>query len=351
MNNRSLRYALALLLTIVIAACGGNGPTDSNAQKLKSTTLTVRAAPNSQVKLLVGLDPDTPMIRMGYSCYIYNPGTNELGPVLPCGEDVVLPIRTVQSWVQRPADKDASPLLHAVAIKWKSSEQNDYDDYKACYTVWTLPPPPEVCNNGVDDDWDGKVDCRDEDCRNHSSCQSDPGPGGPGPQPTPTPGPQPVCDRDGRCEAGENSSNCPGDCPVTDPCNRNGTCDAGENSSNCPGDCPVWVCGNSICEPPNETPAPGSCPTDCPGTCGDGYCNPFAGENASNCGDCPSVCGDGECTGSENSDTCGTDCPVTCGDGYCGSGELCSTDCPWTCGDGACMPPAETPTSCATDCG
>lgn len=44
----------------------------------------------------------------------------------------------------------------------------------------------------------------------------------------------------GACDTGENSVNCPADCPPTPPpanCG-NGTCDAGEDSINCPADCP-----------------------------------------------------------------------------------------------------------------
>ncbi len=40
----------------------------------------------------------------------------------------------------------------------------------------------------------------------------------------------------GVCEAGEDSANCPGDCPPAAVCG-NGICEAGENNANCPGDC------------------------------------------------------------------------------------------------------------------
>src|SRR3954465_10372334 len=43
----------------------------------------------------------------------------------------------------------------------------------ACGGGVTEPPivTPEVCDNGIDDDKDGKIDCADTDCRLEASCE------------------------------------------------------------------------------------------------------------------------------------------------------------------------------------
>ena len=33
------------------------------------------------------------------------------------------------------------------------------------------PPPPEICDNGIDDNGDEKIDCADDDCRAASACE------------------------------------------------------------------------------------------------------------------------------------------------------------------------------------
>ena len=53
------------------------------------------------------------------------------------------------------------------------------------------PPPAEICDNGVDDDCDGLIDCEDGDCAGDSAC--------------------PTCG-DGNCDPGEDPCNCPSDC-------------------------------------------------------------------------------------------------------------------------------------------
>lgn len=50
------------------------------------------------------------------------------------------------------------------------------------------------------------------------------------------PSPGPVCGNN-LCETGENSTNCPADCPIQPVCG-NDICEAGENYQNCPTDCP-----------------------------------------------------------------------------------------------------------------
>ena len=147
----------------------------------------------------------------------------------------------------------------------------------------------------------------------------------------------------------------------------NGTCDAAEDCSACPGDCPCASgesCQAGVCAAPN---CPGYTGTDpCCTTanaCGygsDGYCDcgGFCTWEASDCTAAP-VCGDGTCNGTEDCTTCATDCGAcsdVCGDGTCGSAETCSscpTDCgpcAGYCGDGTCGS-GETCGNCATDCG
>ncbi len=76
-------------------------------------------------------------------------------------------------------------------------------------------PDPEICNNGLDDDGDGLVDCLDGDCNTDPNCQN-------------------VCNENGTCDTGENNANCPADCPAVCP---NGTCESTEDASSCPEDC------------------------------------------------------------------------------------------------------------------
>jgi len=85
--------------------------------------------------------------------------------------------------------------------------------------------------------------------------------------------PEPTCG-DNICNGVETSSNCPGDCPVTNPCDYDHTCESGETQTNCPSDCgtsPPNPCDNdNTCEA-GETVA--NCPGDCeevePNTCTD----------------------------------------------------------------------------------
>lgn len=119
----------------------------------------------------------------------------------------------------------------------------------------------------------------------------------------------------------------------------------------------VPVCGDFTCDSGEES----YCVPDC-GTCGDGICEPYAGEVFYTCeADCV-TCGDGYCDAIEVGQ-CDTDCqegvPV-CGDYLCESelGEdnfSCPTDCGFDvsyCGDYFCDPSAgEDEFSCEYDCG
>ncbi len=105
------------------------------------------------------------------------------------------------------------------------------------------------------------------------------------------------------------------------------------------------ACGDGTC---NAVENASICPEDCPDSCGDGFCT--GAENAS-CSDCPAVCGDGLCTGAENASTCNGDCPDSCGDGLCtGAENATCSDCPAVCGDTLCTE-SEDCNTCGNDCG
>ncbi len=144
----------------------------------------------------------------------------------------------------------------------------------------------------------------------------------------------PRCDSDGNCEAnaGENSQNCPSDCPVS--CNSNNICETelGENETNCANDCGCNK--NNICEP-HRTETKTNCPSDCDiqAKCNsNGTCETNLGENEAGC---PSDCGcnkNGECQKDrgENYWNCKEDCP-------CNANLKCEAaenaqNCPGDCG-------------------
>ncbi len=125
-----------------------------------------------------------------------------------------------------------------------------------------------------------------------------------------------------------------------------GLCAPGqEDLASCPADC---TCGNGLCDgtltEPEDTL---SCPQDCGGSCGDGYCARPVEECV--CADDDPACA-----------VCEQDCCVArCGDGRCDieAGEasreapsFCENDCGGGgCGDGVCQP-FENGTSCPADC-
>jgi hypothetical protein len=137
----------------------------------------------------------------------------------------------------------------------------------------------------------------------------------------------------------------------------NGFCEPwlGENATNCPNDCgSAPICGNGVCEVGENST---TCPNDCGQSayCGDGSCN--NGENCStcsqDCGICP-TCGNGRCELGETYLSCPQDCTLSsCGDGSCNNGEYCSicpTDCTPCCGDSICNA-GENSINCPNDCG
>lgn len=103
---------------------------------------------------------------------------------------------------------------------------------------------------------------------------------------------------------------------------------AGENCSNCPGDCGACppACGDNTCNVGLDTCA--NCPQDC--------------------GVCPPVCGDGTCNGNETCGTCKVDClakctPCPCKDGDPNFDNVChwppnTPNCPPTAPGGYCDP-------------
>ena len=154
----------------------------------------------------------------------------------------------------------------------------------------------------------------------------------------------PVCGN-GVCEPGEDSINCPQDCPPGGFCG-DGACDPaiGEDCNSCPEDCgPCTTCGNGVCEPEfgeNST----NCPEDCPpiNSCGNGICDPGTGEDVFTCPqDCPEgVCppGGDACVGTAGAcSTANPNCACLLtveGDSTCvdftsaSSGCVTSLDCP-----------------------
>lgn len=65
-----------------------------------------------------------------------------------------------------------------------------------------------------------------------------------------------------KCEAGEDSKNCPQDCRNAGPVCGNGQCESGETNNNCPQDCKNSgpVCGNGKCESGENSD---NCSEDC----------------------------------------------------------------------------------------
>ncbi|MBU1239157.1 hypothetical protein KKF84_17305 [Myxococcota bacterium] len=153
---------------------------------------------------------------------------------------------------------------------------------------------------------------------------------------------------DGTCDAGEDSTSCPADCPVVPVCG-DGTCDAGEDSTSCPEDCvPTgWTCtaswyGDGDCDcgcGVLDTDCADSADTSCDycGACtSDSDCITYVNDTQNWLCEVPAVCGDGTCDAGEDSTSCPEDCvPAgwTCPIGWygdsacdCGCGGL-DTDC------------------------
>ncbi|HUU85583.1 MAG TPA: hypothetical protein VM243_18945 [Phycisphaerae bacterium] len=229
-----------------------------------------------------------------------------------------------------------------------------------------------LCDDGLDDDCDGYVDCVDSECKDDPACAGI------------------VCDGDWVCETEEHSCYCWMDCdppPVMETscsneldddcdgmtdcddllectfspdcmstgCDMDGVCEVDEDCINCPTDCirgGGTICGNGVCEPAGGEDCV-SCPGDCNGNQGGAVKKQFC------CGDGDGVnpigCDDSRCTSEGfacSSDPAPTYC---CGDGFCEGAEdgfNCAIDCgaPPVCGDTNCDP-GEDQCNCLGDCG
>jgi hypothetical protein len=196
-----------------------------------------------------------------------------------------------------------------------------------------MPPGPELCFNGLDDDCDGIIDepglcgactCGDGVCV-AEPCGEAWAPG----QKTCAPDCA-VCGSE-TCDPGEGPIKCPLDCcgACGDGVCKGGLC--GEGPETCVQDCEFFACGNGVCEP-GENPV--DCVVDCmPYACGNTTCEP--GEDPQSCPeDCAASCGDCVCDGGESYFTCPLDCGF-CGDGYCVTKcavnpenlDICPADC------------------------
>jgi hypothetical protein len=163
--------------------------------------------------------------------------------------------------------------------------------------------PGGTCDDALDNDCDGKIDCADLDCAGESKC---------------------ACTVDAVCGPGESPCTCPADCGLSPAAEMPGATCADDVDNDCD--------GVDDCDDPDCT-ADASCP------CGDATC--AGGENSCNC---PADCGmpaadensvractdflDNDCDGS--ADCLDADCSGSvacrCGDGTCDAGGPCATD-------------------------
>lgn len=154
--------------------------------------------------------------------------------------------------------------------------------------------PDEICDDEIDNDGDGSIDCADSDCSQTPQCNPE------------------LCGN-GICDAQESCENCSADCGVCPEVCGNGQCADTETCLTCPGDC-----------------------GDCPETCGNGQCggDETCATCEADCGPCPEVCGNNQCGDGETCSSCPTDCgpcPPVCGDGQCDPTETCA-NCEPDCG-------------------
>jgi len=190
-------------------------------------------------------------------------------------------------------------------------------------------PCPGACDgNGMCEPGENCIDCPGDNCEvfcDSGICE---------PPCDGTTGPE-TCGS-GTCDIFENCISCPQDCGT---CCGDGLCNAAgsEDCDNCPDDCGL-CCGDGYCAPDEDT----SCPEDCPvDECYNNVCEPGAPEPET-CYTCPQDCD--PCCPNDQCDTedpifedcsnCFFDCPAdTCGNGCCepGAGENsgnCPEDCP-----------------------
>jgi hypothetical protein len=167
------------------------------------------------------------------------------------------------------------------------------EDDDACCRI-----EPEVCNDALDNDCDGLVDCFDPDCGGTPGC--------------------PPCDEDGLCDPGEDCASCPGDCPGAFAGCGNGRCEPslGEDCLSCAQDCNGEQSGN---------PQQRFCCGDGDGTNPAGCADPRCSSDGFSCSNVPFdfCCGDGFCESNESICSCPLDCQGFDTGVYPGAPQLC----------------------------
>lgn len=216
-----------------------------------------------------------------------------------------------------------------------------------CSTPDAAEVPGATCDDGLDNDCDGWLDCDDPDCASDASCAVT------------------ACNGNGVCDAGEDCNTCPDECVTgTGPSCGNGICEAGdgEDCVTCPSDCAGRQGGK---------PAKRFCCGSGGGTNPVGCSDPRCTEQGLACLEKPaatSCCGDGVCSGMETSCNCAIDCGpassaeetrTTCRDGLdndCdGAADCADTDCVadsncFSCNKNGICEVGEDCMSCAADC-
>ena len=223
------------------------------------------------------------------------------------------------------------------------------------------------CDDGLDDEGDGLVDCDDPDCAGQEDCPGGCGDGMCGPDEYPGNCPEDCCQAacgNGQCEpeCGEDTNSCPDDC-CQEACG-NGQCEphCGEDTNSCPDDCCQEACGNGQCEPHCGEDSNSCQPDCCQEACGNGWCEPQCGEDTNSCQQdcCMEACGNWQCEPHCGEDT--NSCPDDCCQEACGNGQCephcgedtnsCQQDCCQdSCGNQNCEPQCnEDQGSCPQDC-